>query len=367
MSTIDRASLPQEFFDITSARLLVEPEPQYLYARLFVDALGAAPPMVESLGRVDGQFGDNGAPYMSLDEMMSAYSANVFRDAVTVVPEIGKGPGHTVRINRPAFSNGVYTLESREIPSGSTISTTGQSVTSEQVSLTLKRFGGPGYSGGTGTNSVRPLSIERFDASLSLHSLIKIADLNIKRDYHRFLHYVCATLLDGAATANAVFPDGKSATTDFAAAGDGPMVYDMVLKAARILADANIPMFSNGKWAMVLTPKQIEQLKKDPSYKDQAVFHQEYNTLFRGMYVGTVGDFDIFRTTAMNTTTNGGSVPVYKGHIFGPGVLGAGLGSVPRVARSTLDNFGETDLIVWLMYGAFSLLDGRFAGVIYTD
>lgn len=366
MSTIDRASLPQEFFDVTSARLLVQPEPQYSYARLFVDALGAAPPNVEALGHMSESFGAGGAPYMNLDEMMSTFSKNVFRDAITVVPEIGARPGHTVRINRPAFTDGVYTLAAREIPSGSTISTTGQSVSAEQVSLTLKRFGGPGYSGGTGANSVRPLSIERFDAGLSLHQMVGIADIHIKRDFHRWVHYVIATLLDGASTSNNVFPDGKSAVTDFVAAGDGPMSFDMVLKAGRIFADANIPMFSNGRWGMTLAPRQVEQLKKDPSFKEQAVFHQEYNTLFQGLYVGTVGDFDVFRTTALNTGTNAG-VTYYKGHIFGPGALGAGVGGVPRVAHSTNNNFGETDLIIWLMYAAFSLLDSRFAGVIYTD
>ena len=44
MPVISRASLPEEFFDITSAMLLIQPEPQYMYAQMWKSALGAALP-----------------------------------------------------------------------------------------------------------------------------------------------------------------------------------------------------------------------------------------------------------------------------------------------------------------------------------
>lgn len=359
MSTIDRASLLQEFYDTTSPRLLKQPEPPYIYARLWLDSAMASPPSVDSLGRPNDGFG-LGA-YASFDEQMAAVEQNVFRETFEMVQEIGKKPGHTVRLNRPAFTNSTYTLASRRIPSGSTISTTGLSVTSEQVSLTLERFGGP-YD-----TAVQPLSIERFDSSVALHGMAKLCDMHIVRDYHRWKHYCVASLLDLASTSNNVFPGAKTATTDFAAAGDGPMSWDMVLKTARILANASIPQFSNGKWAMVLNPYQIEQLAQDPAYQRLAEFHPQFNSLFQGAYVKTAGDFVIFRTPALNTTTNGGSVTVYKGHAFGPGILGGGLGDPPRVARNNNDNYGETDLIIWLEYSAIGVLDNRFGCVIYTD
>ena len=359
MSTIDRASLLQEFFDTTSPRLLKQPEPPYIYARLFLDALAASPPSVDALGRPNEGWG-MGA-YASFDEQMAAVEQNVFREAFEVVQEIGKKPGHTVRLNRPAFTNSTYTLASRRIPSGATISTTGLSVTSEQVSLTLERFGGP-----MGASEVQPLSIERFDSSVALHGMGKLCDMHIVRDYHRWKHFVVASLLDLASTSNNVFPGVKTAVTDFAAAGDGPMSWDMVLKTARILANASIPTFSNGKWAMVLTPNQIEQLAGDPAYQRLSEFHPAFNSLFGGAYVKTAGDFVIFRTPALNTGLNG-SVTYYKGHAFGPGILGGGIGDAPRVARSSNDNYAETDLIIWLEYSAIGLLDNRFGAVIYTD
>lgn len=361
MSTIDRASLLQEFYDTTSPRLLKQPEPPYIYTRLFMDALLVTPPTVDGLGRPNDAWGMGG--YASFDEQMAAVEQNVFRETIEVVQEIGKKPGHTVRLNRPAFTDSTYTLASRKIPSGTTISTTGQSVTSEQVSLTLERFGGP-YSN-TGSE-VRPLSIERFDSLVALHGMAKLCDMHLVRDYHRWKHYTIASLLDLASTSNNVFPGNKTAVTDFNVAGDGPMSWDMVLKTARILSNASIPQFSNGKWAMVLTPMQIEQLANDPSYQRLSEFHEEFNSLFKGAYVKTAGDFVIFRTPALNTGTNGG-VTYYKGHAFGPGIIGSGMGDMPRVARSMNDNYGETDLVIWLEYSAISLLDNRFGAVIYTD
>jgi hypothetical protein len=358
MATIDRASFLNDFYDITSPRLLKQPEPPYIYARLWMDAMAASPPSVDALGRPNDGWGMG--TYASFDEQMAAVESNVFKDAFEFVQEIGKRPGHTVKLNRPAFTNSTYTLASRRIASGATISTTGISVTSEQVSLTLERFGGP-YS-----SSVQPLSIERFDASVSMSGMVKVCDMHIVRDYHRWKHYVTATLLDGASTTNNVFPGTKTATTDFNAAGDGPMSWDMVLKASRLLADSSIPTFSNGKWAMVLNPRQIEQLAGDPAYQRLSEHHPQFNSLFGGAYVKTAGDFDIFRTPALNTGTNG-SITYYKGHMFGPGILGGGIGDLPRVARSSNDNYGETDLIIWLEYSAIGLLDSRFGGVVYTD
>lgn len=88
--------------------------------------------------------GDSGVDYASLEDMKTALEPDpIYKEAVAVVSELGKAPGHTVRINRPAFANTTYTLASREVSSGTSISTTPIDVTSEQVSVTLKRIAGP--------------------------------------------------------------------------------------------------------------------------------------------------------------------------------------------------------------------------------
>jgi hypothetical protein len=119
MPIISRATLPQEFYDINSARLLLPPEPQYFHARLFQVCFNAALQTQGTLGLpLPGrQFGEGfGQPYPTevnglvlSDPLMAA--------AMEVVPEIGKGlmPGHTIRLNRPNFANTTYTELSRDI------------------------------------------------------------------------------------------------------------------------------------------------------------------------------------------------------------------------------------------------------------
>ena len=62
---ISRAELPAEFFDITSKTLLLQPEPQYVYAQLYLAFLGqiGGLDVPELLGRVGAQVGGQGAPY----------------------------------------------------------------------------------------------------------------------------------------------------------------------------------------------------------------------------------------------------------------------------------------------------------------
>ena len=84
MSTIDRASLPQEFFDTTAARLLIQPEPEYIYARLWTDALMTSQPSLDSLGlgmSNRDKFGTSGAAYSTLEQQQLAVNDNIFRSA----------------------------------------------------------------------------------------------------------------------------------------------------------------------------------------------------------------------------------------------------------------------------------------------
>lgn len=365
MSTIDRASLPQEFFDTTAARLLIQPEPEYIYARLWTDALMTSQPSLDSLGlgmSNRDKFGTSGAAYSTLEQQQLAVNDNIFRSAISVVAEVGQGPGHIVRLNRPAFTDSTYTMASRTLASGSTISTTGQAVSAQQVSMTLLRFGGP-YAGG----EVAPLSIEKFDAGLSLHKMVEIADLHIKRDFHKTIHRFIHSLFSLAS--NSVLPNGFASTSAFASAGDAPMSLDVLLDAEQTLKDAKIPRFPDGKYMIVMNPRQVRQLAGDPGYRQLAKYHKEFNTLFQGAYVATCEGFNIFESTDMPSSLGGvgGAIPYYTAHAFGPGMIGSGVGDPPKVRQNTNDNYGETALIVWLMYAAFQNLDARFGCVVYTD
>lgn len=357
---MSRATLPQEFFDITSDMLLIQPEPQYLHGQLIKMALGASLNPSDMSGIMpDRGVGSKGADYGSVESDRFKLADDLYSEAVKVVPELGKGPGHTIKINRPVFANTTYTEASRLVAQGTTISTTPIDVSSEQVAITLKRFAGP-YS--SADSAVGPLAIDKFDAQLPIHSLVKVQGKHLKRDFDRFIDAVGVALCDLPTTI--VRPAGFSVSADSTVAGDAPMDLELLTRVETTLDSANIPMFANGKRMCVLHPRQIQQLKNDPAFQRQAVFVNSHNPLLKS-WVASCGNLDIFQSNTLSTESS--TVTIYNGQCFGPGMLGVGAGNLPHVAYSTADNYGEQSLVVWLWYAGFQNLDQRFGVRIKTS
>lgn len=362
MPLVNRATLGAEFYDITSARLLSEPEPQYLYATLWKVALSAAMTMASGVS-FRGDVGGQGAPYSSAEKDRALFEDPIYSSAIQVVPELGNAPGHTVRLNRPKFANTTYTQSSREIAMGTSISTTPINIDSDQVSVTLKRFGGP-YD--QGNSRVAPYGIDRFDAGRSIHSLASAVGTHLVRDFDKTIENFIGVLLGQAATT--LFPSGYTATTDFSdPGGDGPMSFKLLSRIETAMDNANLPSFADGYRAVVTHPLGIEQLKDDPQFARYAEFHPPVNPLLARSYYKSVGRLHIFKSTTLPTTTNGGSGTVYETHAMAPGVIGSALGEMPRTATSTADNYGEWALVIWLGYLAFQNLDNRFCIRVYTN
>lgn len=361
MGNISRATLPQEFFDITTAQLLTQPEPQYLHAQLIKNALNAELDTGGAIGvPIPGrQFGDSGPGYADLEAARLALAVDpIMRDAVKVVVELGKGQvGHTIRINRPKFTNSTYTQASRRVPVGTTIGTTPINVESEQAQITIDRFAGP-YDSAASVPAVSPLAIERFDASRGVHSMAAIKEFHLKRDFDRTIDAFGVVLFDQAATT--IYPDGMTADNDAATAGAFPMNYGQIVDTHTSLSRAGIPTFSDGKYLMVLHPEQTGQLARDPEFQRLAREHTDFNPLFKASYFRTIDKFHILESSTLTTATNSSSVSVYYGQAFGPGMVGLGAGEMPRTAYHTNDNYGETALVIWLWYAGFSVLDNRF-------
>lgn len=365
MPDINRATLPEEFFDVTSAGLLIEPEPQYLHAALLKMSLAASLDVGSMLGlMVPGrEFGTKGAPYADAEAGRLLLSPDgLYDQTVHVVTELGKTPGHTVRLNRPSYTNTTYTFASREVGQNVTIATTPTTVDSDQIPVTLKRYAGPLD---PVTGAVAPYGVDRFDGSVMLHRPAMIVGHNLKRDFDRTLDTFGVTLLDSGASI--VRPAGFAADDDHAVAGDGPMSYAVMLSAERTLDDLNVPTFANGKRVMVLHPRQAEQLSSDAQFNRLAVFQQDFNPLFRGTYWRSVGQWDLFKSTRLTSVNNSSGVQVFRGQAFAPGAIGAGIGEMPRTAYNTQDNYGERALVIWLLYAGFATLDNRFIASIRTS
>lgn len=364
MPQISRATLPEEFHDITSIKLLLEPEPQYLHAQLAKMAMSAYFDAESSLGlQIPGrQFGTNGAPYANAEDGRLTLSDGLFDQAVVFVSELGNSPGHTVRLNRPIFESTVYGLEERSVPAGALISQEPIAVKSAQVPITLQRLAGP-YSVAQGQPA--PIGVDRFDSKLSMHRSANIAGMNLKRDFDANLDHIMVKLFDQAA--QIVRPAGMTDDDTPAVAGDYPMSLDIIAEAERKLDEANIPRFANGKRALVISPYQAEQLAKDTEFQRLAKFHVDFNPLFRGSMWADIGAFTIFKSNTLTKTANTNSVLVHRAQAFGPGAVGIGQGEMPRSAQSADDNYGENAKVIWIWYAGMATLDSRFTLSIRTS
>lgn len=370
MPIVDRASLPEEFFDVTSPMLLVQPEPQYFHTQLFKMAMSVAfnLPFGGPLGLpVPGRpIQDGGAAYTSAlyDRLMLMPPDPAYAGAVQMVGEVGKRPGHTVRLNRPRFGSGGFTLSNREIPSGASISTNAIDIASEQVMLTLKRYGGP-YDAING--NVAPFAVDKFDSSVMLHSASQIVGKQLQRDLDRWLDQVLIAL--GNLASVTLWPQGFTADSQSSVAGDMPGDIDTIFRVEENLKNANVPRFPNGKYMGVISPTFSRQLKGDTQFATYAKdnpYAGNTNPLFAN-FIARIGGIDVFESTSLIATNNGNSVPIYSSQFFGPSAWGSGIGDLPRVAQNTQDNYGETALVIWLVYMALGLLDNRFILNVHTS
>lgn len=349
MSSLGRVSMPENFYDITSSMLLTQPEPQYLYAQMFKSALSTSLSVPGELGF--RPIGGTGDAYSSeqRDRLMLSQQVNGGVFATNV--DFSGMPGSSIRINRPVFTDSTYTAASRLIANGTTISTTPVTPSAQQNNLTLYRYGGP-YS-----TAVQPYGIEAFDAQMGVHKAASIIGTHLKRDFDKFLDSVWVTLFDLASVA--VYPEGMSAVDDATVAGSFPFTFEELGRTERLMDVANLPTFPDGFRLLVLTPVQVEQLGLDGNYNARAKYFKEYSSIFPN-YVGSVKKFHILKSNTLSTTANSSSIAIQYGHAIAPGAAMGGMGRAPRVAANTNDNYGETQLVIWLADLAFALANNTF-------
>ena len=368
MGIIARANLPSEFFDRTSAFMLKQPEPQYLYAQMVFAANAQAElRRAEALGiSPERAIAAMGATVPMLQEMQRIIAAPQ-AEAIFVTDELAPGKvGHTIRMNRPVFSGGGYTESARTIASSQSISTTPIDVTAEQVSITIRRVAGPYASSGS---AVQPYAVDRFDSEHAMHSIAGIVGLQLSRDRMKYVDTVFGALFDDGA--NVLYPQdpNNALSTDssaFVVQGDRPFDFDTVARTEEKLISLSIPAFANGRYMMIVSAKQARDLRSDPQFGRLAVFMADKNPL--NGYVATIGGVDVYQSTTnpIDTTTVSG-ISIYHASAFGPGAVGYANAGPCRVASSTDDNYGETAKVVWLAYEGSTLLDNRFVVNVHSD
>jgi N4-gp56 family major capsid protein len=362
MAVIQRASLPEEFYDITSAKLLKQPEPQYLHAMLAKMAI-VADLQVSALGMPGRGPSGQGAEYTQAGDDRYNFSDPIMSEAIMAIVGLGTAPGHTIRMNRPKFTDTTYTQASREVATASTISTVPVDVSSEQVAVTVKRFAGP-YDQ---TNArVAPYAIDEFDSKMSIHKLASIVGTHMKRDFDKWLDAVLVALFDIVASGNTLYPTGMTADNDSTQANSFPMDFDLLSRAEQKLDELNIPVFGNGRRIAIVTPRQAQQLKNDSQFARYVMFHKDVNPIFTS-YIGSVGNLDILKSNTLTTSSNSSSVSINYAQVFGPGKVGLGVGEMPRVLASSDDNYGLQSKNIWEFEAGFVNLDSRFGLSLHTD
>lgn len=355
---LSRVSLPQEFFDVVSADMLIAPQPQFVFAQMVYAANARAQLSAAGIDLGRAAPPAQGAPMPSLLDMQLILANGPFSGAIRSVIDLEKpGVGHTVRINRPVLTGGQYTVAARTISSSQSISTTAIDVTAEQVSVTLLRVVGPAASGGSGP---APFAIDRMDAAKSVHQLREIAGLNLVYDRNKYLDTVIGLQYDTASNNSVVRPGSLSADSSFPNTGETALDLDTLFRAQQTLEEANVPKFSDGTYRAILSPKQLRQLKSDPDFRASAQFFESKNPLFQPS-VTQVGDISIIASNTIQTdATTVSGVTIQRGMMFGPSAVGYGCGMMPEVRYANEDNYGETAKVVWVCYEGHSVLDNRF-------
>lgn len=356
---ISRDQLPEEFFDRTSAQLLTQPVPMFLYARLMLRAMNIQLTPPEMAGLNEREIRGQGAPYTNPSDDALMLSDDLATELFAVKADFAGEPGHTIRFNRPKYASTTYTQASREIGVNQTISTVAIEAGSEQAPLTIKRFAGPYDS----VNSrVAPFGLDAFDATMGVHNLVKFIGGHLKYDFHKTLDSFWVTLANlGSST---LYPLGMTAVNDATAKAQFPLTYELMSRTSKTQDEANLPTLGDGRRVFVCSPTGKKYLKDDRQFARYATENPSTNPLIAPGWFASTPEYHCFQSTTLTSTANSSNINIHTAHAIAPGAFMAGRGQKIKIAPSTDDNYGEAAKLIWLAYMALGLADNRFVTLV---
>lgn len=364
MSSTNRIHIPENYQDWASSQLLVQPEPQRPYAQMWLGAINAALPDTVPAGLPGREQSTTGEQYSSLESnVLTVERRMLFETLFGVKINFAGKPGDNVRVNRPSFSDYNVTEADRRLARGASVTTNAINLQSEQVNVTLYEFGGP-YDGDN--TRIAPFALEAFDGQFGIHDQPSIIAMHLKRDLHRFLEAQIVAMGD---TGTAIYSDRANftAVNDATSADQFPMTFETLSRTCRVMDEADVPRFPNGKRLFVLTPAGKQALVNDPQYAYYAQKFEAKNPLTTTGMFGESDDWMLYCSNTLNTTDNTNTIAIHRGHAWAPGAMGLGMGRPPRVALSTDDDYGRSLKMIWLADLGFKLIDSRFVySVRYT-
>lgn len=380
MGTVSRLTLPSEFTNPVNAALLVQPQPQFLYAMLVFQANAAAELKqgITAVGpNASRQFSGSGFVVPDLGAMQLDLTDPEQRASVMLRGEAIKAdffqnatPSEVVRLLRPNFVDSTYTEASRRT-TRATISTTAQNpMGMDAVQIQIDEFSGPYNNTGS---AVQPLGLEGFDLNMSpTHNLVQLAMLNLRRDRSKTIDSIISTkVFNAIQTSNYVYPgdpDGALSTDNsaFLSQGDRPADVESVQRSAEVLKRAGIPTFSNGRYMAILSTKQVLKIRTSNAWQKIARYFPEKNPLFTN-YIGTIDNVDIFECATNPTATANSTITVQLGVVFGPGLLGYAMAKPCEVLAADDTNYGRRVNVIWSAWEGSAIIDDRFAVALRSD
>lgn len=371
MSSINRATLPQEFLDSVSEGLMLPtPLPQFWFART---ALGSQiNSNAVAMGMPSGNqyaaqimSGAGGVMGRDLDAMIRA--ADAYPDAVmTADSQFGLHAGDTVKMRRRIFTGGGYDLASRTVTPDVATSTTGLTIGMEDVAMVLKELEGPyGASG----SAPQPFVMRDFDLRWrhSRDNLVGEAKAALAYDYIKLLDTVIRDQF--RQTSTITYADDVTDVSSFTATAGHGASLELVLKARQALSDREWSPFSNGRYICLVPTVFNVQMLNDVTWQRLSANHQgDKNQLFG--YIGSVQDVDFFEVTTLKSYAAAASVPndaqtvptgatAYEALLFGPGCVGMGTAQMPTAFYADDTNYGKEAKVIWRSVQAFQTLDIR--------
>lgn len=367
MGSINRANLPTNYVDFLDESNMVlrlpTPEPQYLFAQMAMSGVldAAATIAGQTIPRFAETMGNGAMLSPDLDRLVRV--SEFLPGAVQFMDVFGKGVGDTFKMNRDIYTSGTYTEASRILSTDATISTTGQVVHNEQVSLTLQEFIGP-HDG----SSVKPYAVWNFDSvyRAAKENTVSMLTRHLARDYVKWLDTVIRDRM--SASTNITFMNGLSSVSSYTVGAGNYINIEGILAAKKSLADREWRPFPNGRYALVVPTSFQVQMVEDGTYRELAKFHTNGKNPIFG-YIGSIHDIDIYECSTAKTYAAGASVPndttvpasaaAAEALLFGPGVVGWGSATGPEVRFADDTNFGTVDKFIWYAIHAFQTLDSR--------
>jgi hypothetical protein len=375
--------LAAEFTDILTDQLLIVPDPQFVFARWAYAGLAR-----EQLAAMDsynlamlqlqeGRIAQSGMAANTDAAMSSGMGGPLmlagqpfaFDEMFYFIRDASKGPGTTFKVDRPRFTDGLTTLANRRLAPTSKLFTNTQPITRDQIDVTVYEHVGPGD---TATGAPAPISLSLFAQHRAKHDLLADIGNQLRRDRYKFVDDTIISYLASMAEANTngVTRGGDVASNAaFVGSGNEPMSLDLVPKSVEQLKTRNVPGIGfDGRYVGVFHPHQIQQLKNDPGYRQQAQFFQGYNILFPG-YAGTVENVNLVESQRMPVVTNlgaGSNQTGYKALVVAPMALAWAVSMDAKAVRDKNDDGGRFAKFGWLAFEGFAPADQTFVQEILT-